>query len=784
MPLKPARIWIEPETQEGIPDNLLDLVADSSLLAQAIWRRGVRSAEAARAFLDPNFYNPRSPSDLPGLDEVADRLETAISHKEPICVWGDFDVDGQTATTVLVSTLRDLGAAVSYHIPVRGPESHGVNLPRLENIIHTGAKVILTCDTGIAAHDAVQLSAQYGVDFLITDHHELPAVLPSATAIVNPRLLPTEHPLAALPGVGVAFKLAEELYRRAGRAERAEPLLDLVALGIVADIATLQSDTRYLLQQGLGVLREARRPAIRAMLDFAGLDPLFLTEEHIGFTLGPRLNSLGRLGDANPVVEFFLSTDLPRVRVLAQQLEGLNAERQLKTQQVFKAAIAALEQDPSLLKGPVIVLAHPHWPAGIIGIVASRLVEVFGKPVVLLTVPPGEQGRGSARSVSGINITAAIANVQASQSDLVHGFGGHPMAAGLSLDSERVEDFRRALWLAARDQVGEDLPPQELRIDGTLPLSAATLEFAGNLERLAPFGAGNPPLILLARNLLVKRNAGIGREAEHRVLTVEDETGEIHKVIWWNGAGFPGPEGKFNLAYTLRATTFNGHREAQLQWVDFQPVEESSLVLNPSSSRQVIDCREVDQPLAHLRQFVSQGEVVVWCEGEAKSLLAKNGIQGHYRHELSACENLVIWSTPPGRPELRAAIGLVNPKTVAIFGIDPEFETVDAFLKRLAGLVKFTLTRKSGSTSLPMLAAATGQRQIAVRLGLDWLVAKGHIIYEELAEGEVFIRPGEGGENETTSDISSQLSLVFEETTIFRTYFKQAAFQDLQILIT
>jgi single-stranded-DNA-specific exonuclease len=253
-------------------------------------------------------------------------------------------------------------------------------------------------------------------------------------------------------------------------------------------------------------------------------------------------------------------------------------------------------------------------------------------------------------------------------------------------------------------------------------------------------------------------------------------------VIWWNGTGSPGPEGRFNLAYTLRATTYNGLREAQLQWVDFQPMEESVMTLQPPS-RQIVDCREVDHPLAHIRQILSQGEATVWCEGEAKSLLARSGIMGQYRHELSACENLIIWSTPPGRPELRAALKLVDPKTVTIYGIDPEFTMIETFLKRLAGLVKFALNRQSGRVSLPALASATGQREVAIRRGLDWLQAKGHIQWEELVQGEALIKPGTGFEVEDHNLISSELQLLLDETGAFRLYFKKVATQDLRIII-
>ena len=421
---------------------------------------------------------------------------------------------------------------------MRARESHGVNIPYLQQVIDQGARLVLTCDTGITAHEAVDYARQRGAEVLVTDHHELPPSLPAARAIVNPRLLPPGHPLSTLPGVGVAYKLAEALYERFGRPECSQDALDLVALGIVADVALLHGDARYLLQRGLDVLRQAQRLGLQAMLELAELAPANLTEEHIGFVLGPRLNALGRLSDANVAVEFFTTRDLARARVIAQQLEGLNAERQLKTSQVYQAALSLIAQDPDLLDPAVLVLAHPSWPAGVIGIVASRLVERFQRPVALIAAPPGDLARGSARSVEGVNITAAIA----AQAGLLSGFGGHPMAAGFSLEAGRIPEFRRGLARAVRLQRGEAPPESLLPIDAYLALPDLTLELVSDLERLAPFGPGNPPLVLATRNLKLLSAAPIGREGEHLAMTVEDEQGNTARVLWWQGAGWEQPE--------------------------------------------------------------------------------------------------------------------------------------------------------------------------------------------------------------------------------------------------
>ena len=331
--------WIDTDTvrsQYLLPDL-------HPLVARTLARRGMTTPESARAFLDPEAYTPSPAAALPGLVTAANRVERAIRSDEHICVWGDFDVDGQTSTTVLVQTLRELGEKISFHIPVREQESHGVNIPVLKEIIDHGAQLILTCDTGISAVEAAEYAQTRRVDMVITDHHDLPEIIPQAAAIVDPKLMIPDHPLATLSGVGVAYKLAEELIARFPSSGcSADSLLDLVALGMVADVASLKRDARYLVQKGLAALQHTQRLGLQIMMEMAELDPTALSEEHIGFVLGPRLNALGRLGDANPSVELLTTNDSGRARVLTTQLENYNAQRQLLCNQVTQAAEAQI----------------------------------------------------------------------------------------------------------------------------------------------------------------------------------------------------------------------------------------------------------------------------------------------------------------------------------------------------------------------------------------------------------------------------------------------------------
>ena len=791
--------WIEPAPLPPCtPAPLPDL---HPLVAQTLIRRGITTAPAARAFLSPDHYNPTPATELPGLSAAADRVQAAIRAREPICVWGDFDVDGQTSTTILVSTLQSLGANVIYHIPVRARENHGVNIPFLTEIIEHGAKLILTCDTGITAHAAVDFARARGVDVVISDHHDLPETLPRAAAVVNPKMLPEGHPLSTLSGAGVAYELAEALLEsRESGVVSSEPgmgdshsLLDLVALGLVADLALLKGDCRYLLQKGLYALRNTQRLGLQVMMELANLQPSNLTEEHIGFALAPRLNALGRLSDANPAVELLTTRDPGRARLLATQLEGLNVQRQLLTRQVTRAAEAQLRADPALLAQPIIVLAHPNWPGGVIGIAASHLVERYHRPVILFSAPADEPARGSARSIEGVNITAAIAV----QQDMLLNYGGHPMAAGLSLEAEKLPAFRKAVAKTVAGMIGEAEIEPALEIAGWFELKELDLALSESIEQLAPFGPGNEKLILATHNLTLRSVAEIGRNKEHLKLAVEDEHGVTQTVLWWNGgeeelpASLSETGSRFDLTYSLRASDFRGVRDVTLEFVDLRLIEEKPVRITKPKI-EIVDHRNAEDPrniISTLRakpqgkalnlqpatNMVAGTATIIWAEGEDKK-----AVGGTDRNGLEPAKALAIWTTPPGSAELRWALEKVKPEKIYLFAINPGTDEPKTFLERLAGLVKYAVSQRGGNVTLPELAAATAQREATVRLGLEWLAAGGH--FDLRIEGQQLHFTAQTSPATTNATLNPYLQQelfialkgLLDETAAYRAFFTRA----------
>jgi single-stranded-DNA-specific exonuclease len=754
--------WITPPP-EAVPPELLEAVDGNELLAQLLVRRGIVTPDQARAFLDPDHFTPTSSDELPGMQAGVEILATAIQAGARIGVWGDFDVDGQTSTTQLVSALEQLGADVVYHIPVRATESHGLNIEYLDRLLDQGIQVLLTCDTGITDHREIEYVRARGVKVVVTDHHDLAPELPEADAIINAKMLPEGHPLSSLPGVGVAYKLVESLYARFGQQGKEEQFLDLAALGIVADVALLHGDTRYLLQRGLEALRKPERLGLKIMYELAEIEPAFLSEEDIGFSIAPRLNSLGRLGDANQIVDFLTTDREGRARVIANQLEGLNAQRKLLTSQVFQAALDQLERSPELQSSPVLVLVGERWPAGVVGIVANRLVERFGKPAVLLTRADGGQARGSARSIEGCDISQAIAACE----PLLDSFGGHPMAAGLALPVENIDHFRKRLAEAVEQQLGDEPLGPTLEIDLTLDLDQFSFSLVEQIERLAPFGPGNPPVILSAPSLKLVSHSQLGKTGEHLRLIVEDQEGVQQSVLWWGGAGQDLPQGIFDLAYSARISTFKGERQLQIELRDFQTVVEPEPEV-AAAAIEVVDCRELADPSARLEEILqTEEDIVIWAEAEGGA--AVSGLQ---RDELITGRTLVIWTLPPSGAVIQEAIQKVEPERIFFLGIDPRMDDVSEFLNRLAGLCRYAISRQNGEINLNRLAGAMAQTQAAVRVGVGWLEAKGHISVEAETIESLQISKGQPSNPVMASPalIIESLGFLLKESASFRRF--------------
>jgi single-stranded-DNA-specific exonuclease len=771
--------WIDPQPLD-IPGALRDAVGGHPLVAMALARRGISTPAAARAFLDPSYYTPAPAADLPDADRAAERIRRALAAGEHVAIWGDFDVDGQTATALLVEALRVLSPAgeIRYHVPTRG-QGHGLHLPTLEQWLDQGVMLLITCDTGIDALVPIERAAARGCDVIVTDHHDLPATLPvAAYAIVNPKRLPAGHPLHELSGVGVAYKLVEHLLVQAGRPlEGKDDWLDLVALGLVADVATSVADVRYLIQRGLAALRAARRVGLRALIEQAEMRPDGLSEEHIGYQLAPRLNALGRLGDANQGVELLMTPDVSRARILAAEADGLNYQRRLITGQILQAALTQIERDPSLLDYRALVLAGQGWHPGVVGVVAGRLAERFQRPAILLSLSDDGLARGSARSVAGYDVNAALERT----AGLLRRFGGHPGAAGLTLDAANLDAFRKAMSRAAEAVWDASAAVTGLQIDAYVALDELSLALVSELERLAPFGHGNRPVQLATRDLSILEDSIVGRDGEHRRLVIADEQGAQQTVLWWQGADQALPEGRFDLAYALRARDYRGEPQLQVEWVDAR-LHGPAVVSPPRPSRTLVDWRREADPRAALAAALpglkARGALLIWAEG----LERREVVPGEHatdRLSLTPVESLVIWTAPPGPAELASALQAAVPATIYLVAVEPAAGQLHPFLDRLRGMVKHDLHVRAGQVNVRRLAAALGHREATVRAGLAWLAGKGQVSIVASDRDTFTLRMGEGRPAPDLPDLEARLRWLLAETAAYRRHLRSAPLEAL-----
>ncbi len=438
----------------------------------------------------------------------------------------------------------------------------------------------------------------------------------------------------------------------------------------------------------------------------------------------------------------------------------MNTQRRLLTSQVYEAAEAQLREIRSLLTEPAIILSHRDWPGGVVGIVANKLVERYHKPALLLTESDDGILRGSARSIEGLHITEAIAT----NKNLLINFGGHPMAAGLSLQADKLNAFKKGLGKAIEKQLGETVFEEPiLQIDAWLALSQINFDLAQSLESLAPFGAGNPELILATRNLTLKSAKEIGKTKEHRRIVVADENGAEQDLLWWNSADeeLPDTETKMDVAFSLRTSTYRGQKQLTLQFQELRVVEEKPIEIRKSK----IDIR--DWRAESRKSDEIPLDTLIWAEGADKA-------KGANRFDLHPADEFAIFTTPPSPIELRAALEVVKPKIIYLLGISPAAEKTDEFLSRLAGMAKFTINQRNGNANISELAAATAQREATIRLGLEWLGAGGHLkVQEENGEFDLAI-----GDSVANPYLQHELYLavkgLLEETAAYRNYFARA----------
>ncbi len=563
-----VRLVVAPAPEASAVAALAASLAVPPALAALLVQRGFGDVARARRFLRPALDDLGDPRSLGGMDAAVGVIAAAVRAGTTILVHGDYDVDGQCATALLTRALRHAGATVVPFVPHRMRDGYDFRAAGLARAREVGAGLILTCDCGITSVDTVRLAREAGIEVVVTDHHLPGEELPPATAIVDPQLDGEDSPYSVLCGTGVAFKLVQALVPVLDLPSNLPlHLLDYVALATVADVVPLRGENRILVRHGLKVLGSSRWPGLRALRSAARLDETEIRAGHLGFVLGPRLNAAGRVGDAMDGLRLLLTDDEGEARALARTLEALNDERQALDQGILEEAIAQVEATVRLDEEAAIVLSAEGWHAGVIGIVASRLVERYGRPafMIALDAETPTSGKGSGRSISRFHLRDALAAC----GDLLERFGGHRMAAGLTIHRDRIVEFRERFVAEANRQLRPDDLAPEQRVDVVLRLEEATDDLERLCRLLEPCGSDNPGPVFAVRGVRLDGVREVGRG--HLKGTLRDGTAALDAIGFGMMERAPADLASVDVAFKLERNEFRGRDALQARIVAIVP---------------------------------------------------------------------------------------------------------------------------------------------------------------------------------------------------------------------
>ena len=541
----------------------------SPLTSIVLYNRGVRENEQIKNFLSKDLGTMYDPFLMRDMDKAVKRINAAKEAGEKITIYGDYDVDGITAIAILYKYLAGLGIDVDYYVPDRMQEGYGVNRDALDKIKTRGSSLIITVDTGITAVEECEYATEIGLDVIVTDHHECKERIPDVYAAIDPKRKDCKYPFKSLAGVGVVFKLIQALDKNSSLFELMEDYADLMCLGTVADISSLVDENRVIVTEGLKRFKRTKNVGLKALIDVS-TNGKAITTSTIGYIIAPRINASGRLGCASRSVELFLTDDEENALKLANSLCEENSLRQQTEQKMFKEALEYIEEHPEVKEDKIIVIPHENWHHGIVGIVSSKITEKFYKPSILLAID-GDEAKGSGRSVSGFNLFGALESC----SDLLEKFGGHELAAGLTIKSSNIEEFRKKINEYSKDKISESMLVPTVMLDAAIKVPYITIDTVHDINRLQPFGVDNPTPAFAVRNIKIHK-ISVMSEGKHLRMTLLKEGKYLDAVGFGMGEYYHHlEEGDFiDVAFALDINDYKGFQNVQLILKDIKKVEE------------------------------------------------------------------------------------------------------------------------------------------------------------------------------------------------------------------
>lgn len=566
--MKQRRLWSMNDLSDEKVEKLSKKAGISKLLAGIFLSRGVEDPDYIKDFLNPSLDKLHDPFELRDMEKAVDRIVKALRQNEKILIYGDYDVDGITSTSILYDFFRRQNADVCYYIPDRLNEGYGISMAAAEKMPEMDVDLVITVDCGITAFEEVKYITDNNIDIIITDHHECRESVPDALAVVNPHRFDCAYPFKELAGVGVAYKLLEALSKKMNIPGFERRYLDLVALGTVADVVPLLGENRIIVKYGLPMIEKTSNVGLRSLIKVAGIENKEINTFLVGFVLAPRINAAGRIGDASRAVRLLTTDNEEEALEIAKELDEQNIFRKQNELEIMEEAVNIIETGIDLQREKVIVVAGERWHHGVIGIVSSKITEMYYRPSVLISVD-GEGAKGSARSIEGFNLFEALVHC----GKVLEKYGGHEQAAGLALKPENIDEFRRMINEYADSVLDEDDLVPRMKIDVRITKEDMTLENCKELKLLEPFGESNPPPVFRYDNLKVHEIRPVGQDSRHAKIRF-DNNGTLIDAICFNGGGLTDcyePSDIVDVVCSMEINLWNGRENVQLNIKDIRP---------------------------------------------------------------------------------------------------------------------------------------------------------------------------------------------------------------------
>ena len=711
-----------------------------SIVDRLLEVRGIKSEEAKREFLNPLEITLMHPNAFCDMPRAVERIVKAIDEKENILIYGDFDADGVTSTSVLVKTFSYLGGVVDYYIPDRDAEGHGLNSKALVKLLsQKKPKLIITVDNGISSVEEVRFINSFGRDVIITDHHEAPDEVPPAYAIINPKamnaldekLTPLQiEYLTSLAGVGVAFKLAQGVLEKYDKLAFSYDLLPFVTVGTIADLVPLIGENRYFVTKGLELIAKGKHYGLKRLLDHAGVNvDNGLTAEQVAFTVAPRINASGRIESVDPAIKLLISDNKQEIELCIMQLDNLNKMRQQMVNDTFEEADEIWKNSKS--RDNAVVLANPNWHIGVIGIVASKFVEKYYKPSFIMTYSEDTKlYRCSARGVKELDLYDIISTI----SDKLEGFGGHKLAGGFTFSTEKAsfDEVKKALNQTVDEMLnGRKLKPS-LDIDLELSIDDIDISLIEEISKLEPFGMSNPSPTFVVNNLTLKEKKLMGSTKEHLKLIVEGPRGNID-CVWWSRGDIPLLAGdKLDIAFAPQLNVYNGITSIQLVIKD---VHSEALVEEEEVTREkVYDHRKKTDILAQVNDYIKNcGKTVsVFVENKiiSESLKPYVSIYNSVVNRLTAKKSdvLMFFDYPADDDILEKIMNVTGADYIHYMSYTPNIgNNYESMLKTFSGMIRYTCNNLNGDFNLERAASALGITNAAVETMLEMFEDSGMV---------------------------------------------------------